>query len=91
MALELELHHVPQFAADVGDLDRLDGDRRARKPEGDGANAQTSLIDLRPQGRRRLLGVDRERLELRAADGSGDETVAHEDQGQARAPPDHEG
>jgi hypothetical protein len=63
VTLELELHHVAQLSADVRQLDRLDGDRGARQAERDAPDAEPSLVELGPERRGGLLGVDRERLE----------------------------
>jgi hypothetical protein len=90
MTLELELHHVPQLTADVGQLDRLHGDRRPGQPEGHGADAQASLVELGTECGRGLLGVDRERLEPCAVHHPCNETISEQDEGEGRAPQHHD-
>ena len=89
VTLELELHHVPQLAADVGQLDGLHGDRRARQTDGDGADREASLVDLGAEGGCGLLGVDGERLEPCAVHHARNETIPEEDERKARTPQHH--
>ena len=85
VTLELEAHHLARVGAQDRQHNGLDRHDGARKPDGDTAWRHLPRIQLSPERRRRLLGLDDEGLDVTAADDAGAQPIADEHHGKPGA------
>ena len=82
MTLQLEAHHLSNFTADGRQLDRLDGHRAARQPEGDRADGKLALFDLGAKRFGRILAGHDECFDTSSVNDARDETIAERKDGE---------